>query len=262
MSAKITFYLETDDPGRIPVNSLRSALNDITGLLGDVETEVAHSGRRHLSWDVTNIGFGSALIELEATPIEEDLELADSVVEATFSGLGIIAGQPVRPNHFTDEALEHAQRLTRLLGDGISGITISTEENIRPVHIREHLAGNVRQILEHTESYGSVEGVLEVLSSRGALHFSIRNVSTRKRVRCNFGEDLVNEALAAWRKRIVVFGRLRVDNQGNIRTVWAWNISVLRPSDELPGPEDVKGLLPNMREGLSSEEYTRDRYGQ
>ena len=116
------------------------------------------------------------------------------------------------------------------------------------------------QILEHMESYGSVEGVLEVLSSRGSLlYFSLKDVLTGKRVRCNFNEDLVAQALEAWRKRVVVFGRIRADNLGNPRTVLVWSISVLPLPEELQQLEEIKGVSPDMTGGLSSEKYAKER---
>ena len=245
MPSKISFFLESEDPRRISVNSLRSALDGFSNLLGEVEREISHTSRRTLSWDITDIRFGSALVQLEALPTgQQEVELTSSVIEATFLGLESIITDTSRPEYFNDEALEWSRRMTRILGDGISRITVSIDNGSKNIHITEHLAGNVRQILQSMEAYGSIEGYLDVLSSRSAtLHFSVRESLTNRIVRCNFDEDLVEQALEAWRKRVIVFGRIQADNRGNPRTLWVWTMNVIKGPSDIPSIDDVEGVL-------------------
>ncbi|MCH7626230.1 MAG: hypothetical protein IIC83_09930 [Chloroflexi bacterium] len=264
MPSKISFFLESEDPRRISVNSLRSALDGFSNLLGEVEREISHTSRRTLSWDITDIRFGSALVQLEALPTgQQEVELTSSVIEATFLGLESIITDPSRPEYFNDEALEWSRRITRILGDGISRITVSIDNGSKNIHITEHLAGNVRQILQSMEAYGSIEGYLDVLSSRSAtLHFSVRESLTNRIVRCNFDEDLVEQALEAWRKRVIVFGRIQADNRGNPRTLWVWTMNVIKGPSDIPSIDDVEGVSEHITGGLPPEEYVRRRYGQ
>lgn len=260
---RITISLETRDDRRIPVESFKAALEDISVILHEVELELSEIRRARLSWNIAELSLGSATIGLEAAS-EEDSELASKTSQSVINGLELLSREQTRPEYFNDTALESARRLARVAGDGISRINLFSDVAKQQLYIIETIATNVQAILEHLEFVGSVEGTLELLSGREgeALYFRVRDVVSGAAVRCYFTEEMLEQALTDFRKRVVVSGLIQCDSSGKPRRIHVYDMELVPTVDNLPQPDDVRGILRDQTGGLSSEKYLEERFGQ
>jgi len=225
---RITLKLETD-PGQdlIPVNSFKIAIDELTTILHEVELEISQNRRGSLKWGVAVLSIGSATIGLEN--VSEEIELAQKATISSIEGLKVLSSHKIRPEYFNDNALESAQRLARLTANGISKINVFSQAHNLQLYVTEQIAVNIADILEHIEYLGSVEGFLELISGREgyALYFRVRDVVSGKVVRCFFPENILDSALSAFRKRVIVYGLIKSDNVGNPRTIRVQNMETL-----------------------------------
>lgn len=259
---RITINLETKEPGRVPVGSFREALAELAAMLHHVEIQVSEDRRSRVSWDISELGLGSATISLEPAS-EEYSELAAQVTQSVISGLRSLSEERIRPEFFSDAALEGARRLARLVDDRVDRINLFSNVPEQQLYITEGIAVNVGAILEHLEFMGSVEGRLELLSGREGErpYFGVRDVVSRASVRCYFPEDMLEQALQAFRKRVVVHGLMRSDSSGKPRRIRVHGMELVPGLEALPQPEDVRGTMKGQTGGLSSERYVEERFG-
>ncbi len=225
---RITLKLETQ-PGQdlIPANSFKIAIDELTTILHEVELEISQNKRGSLNWGVADLSVGSATISLEN--VSDEIELGQKSTISYIEGLQLLNSHKIRPEYFNDNALESAQRLARLTSDGVSKINVFSHAHNLQLYVTEQIAVNIADILEHIEYLGSVEGSLELISGRDgyALFFRVRDVVSGKVVRCFFPENILDDALNAFRKRVIVYGLIKSDNIGNPRTIRVQNMETL-----------------------------------
>ena len=243
---RISISLQSEDK-YIPVDAFKTAVDELTTMLHEVEIEISEARRSKLQWNITELSLGSATIGLEAISTE-DLELAAKTESAVVEGLCSLRESNKRPQYFNDTALESARRLARIRTDGISRINVFSNVPNQQLYITEEISVNVGTILENMEFIGSVEGILELLSGREGqpLYFRVRDIVTGASVRCYFPEEMLEQALAHFRKRVIVSGLILVDNSGRPRQIRIKEIETVPGVTNLPQPEDVGGLLKDI----------------
>ncbi len=97
---------------------------------------------------------------------------------------------------------------------------------------------------ERTESFGSIEGVVEMLSVHGREpKFRVYRASDGRGIEVTGSEDVFEMARESLRKRVVVSGRLRRNVHGMPESMEAWEMEVLPPDSELPQASNLKGIL-------------------
>jgi hypothetical protein len=159
--------------------------------------------------------------------------------------------------------LEEARHLAKIAGDGVSRINLFSDVPGQQLYITETIAINVQAILEHLEFIGSVEGPLELLSGREGEppYFRVRDVVSGAGVRCFFSEQMLEQALRWFRKRVIVSGLIQCDSSGKPRIIHIDNMELVPTMEELPQPEDVRGIMKGQTGGLPSERYVKERWG-
>lgn len=259
---RITISLETREIGRVPLESFQAALEDLSTILHEVELELSEHRRTKLSWDIAQLGLGSATIGLEPTS-KEDSDLADRTSQTVVRGLKQLSREQTRPELFNDTALERARHLAKISGDGVSRINLFSDLPGQQLYVTETIAINAQAILEHLEFVGSVEGGLELISGREgeALYFRVKDVVSGAGVRCFFPEQMLEQALAWFRKRVLVSGVIQCDSSGKPRRIHVDNMELVPLMESLPQPDDVKGIMKDQTGGLPSERYLKEQFG-
>ncbi len=257
---RFVFRLLAKDSARVKVRALEETLDDLTVILSEVEGEIA--GRRgQLSWEIADLGVGSAILAIEpaAALSPNVIELASHVGHAVTGGLRVLANGAVRPQFFSNRALDHAARLARRLGDGLAGIGLSFDED--HVEMAPAVESNVRGILEYIETIGSVEGILEVIAGPEGQspYFYVRESVYGNRVKCVLQEAMIQEALERFRKRVLVTGAIKYDSSGQPQSVRVESMESMPSQEQLPQPNDVRGILGDLS-GMNPEDYVEYRF--
>ena len=101
---------------------------------------------------------------------------------------------------------------------------------------------------------GAIEGTIENLIGHNELYFSLYDVLTKERVRCNFDARLQEHVRAAWQSRVVVEGRIKHGPDGVPKSMEVSRI-VERPSME--GLPQFKDFSVDITGGIESSEFVR-----
>lgn len=224
---------------RIPSDRFRRAVNAFLDLVEQVGREV--SGRK-VDWIVSVKG-GSA--HLSATPEAAPHLPAAEIVRVISSGVRLVERRAQRPRYFSDDALESMRELaTSADGRGLVRASI-TAGSVKPVAVSRRTADHVDVLLEaFVKDHGTIEGRLESLSRRGGPHFFVFDALTDEAVRCYIPEAKMQEAIAAFGRRVAVTGLVRYrKSTGQPLSVEVDDIFTFPAEETLPKADDVYGIL-------------------
>lgn len=253
---RITIVLEPKI-GLIPLTSFRIAIEQLTILLNEVAKEISEPKPSRISWGVAELSLSSpAKISVESTE-EETERISGRIFSVVVDGFTNLLKKKVRPEYFNDSALESAQRLARLSTDHLARVNIYSDIPDQQVYLSEQIAVNITDILEYLDYDGSVEGKLEVISGREGqrIFFSVQDRVNNVSVRCYIPDDLLDNALNAFRKRVIVSGIIKSDNNGIPRSIRVEIIEIVPDEESLPQAEDIIKALGKGRFGIQPYEH-------
>jgi hypothetical protein len=247
---RITIVLEPKTE-LVSLSSFRTAIEQLTILLNEVASEISEPKPHRISWGVAQLSLDSpAKISVES--IEEAEGIDERTATVVVEGFTKLQKERIRPKYFNDNALESAQRLVRLTTDHLARVNIYTDIPDQQVYLTEQIAVNIASILEYLDYYGSVEGRLELISGREGqpLYFRVQDRINNISVRCNIPDALLDKALSAFRKRVIVSGIIKSDNTGIPRSIRAESIEIVPSEESLPQAEDIVKELKGSRFGI------------
>lgn len=197
-----------------------------------------------IGWAVS-VAEGSNLIIAEGEPAATGVELEDvyQTVGAFNSGMDVLRRGTVEPpRYFANGALERVRKLATLGARPQLVVEVGANGNRIPVGSQVLASvGNIQGKLY--SAIGSVEGQLQTLSDRGKIHFYVFDSLRDKRVICTFDDELTDQAMSAWRKRVSVSGVVTYRENGIPVRVKVHHIRVFRDPSELPPPQSVRGIF-------------------
>lgn len=256
------------DLGAITARALQDAIAIHLRMLKDYDRGLSSEQgelRSTLEWVVTGVGPGSVVLDVRPESQVEGLDVGPDVVRAYVEGWARIEHDAATPPFLTDEAMRHARKLTKLMGNqGVSGLAVVSVNGRgdERVDITPKAAVNIAQLLSPARRHaiGSVEGRVETVSIRGSPRCIIYHSRTKKAITCvSDDEDLLKQAAAALGRRILVRGVVYYNARGEPVKVAADGIRVLRERHELPTTADLAGSDPDFTGGVSAEEFLRQQ---
>ena len=190
-----------------------------TGLLGEIAEEACGDGES-IHWEIS-VSEGSLLIAADLPP----------TVDAAIAGRvrAIMTNPPSRIRSELN-GFPRLEPVTRLL----------TGEERRDILREEHPEPD-RHPSQDAE-YDTVEGILDTLSSRGQVRFTISEPIWNMGVRCTVPDDLVDNMQGMWRQRVAAHGMVHYDRNGLPTSIRAEEVELF-PYDETP-IEAYRGLYP------------------
>src|SRR5690606_25750314 len=124
------------------------------------------------------------------------------------------------PAELHDQVREYAKRLSRLIA--------------------------VSEILDWKyEDLGTVEGTLEVVSAHNGYEIRLYEPVWLQPVRCTFDEDLLEDVLRNFKRRVEVSGLIRYTKDGMPVSAKVLKIEPMPDPSQLPSWREVKGILRN-----------------
>lgn len=235
--------------GRISLNQLEQLAEALRELAGQVADEYPQAGRGSFDFVVAEAHTGGSLdVVVGARPKRAGIEapVGEHLLAAVTEGLQKVNSQAVRPPYFSDRALEAAKRLHSIRSGEITGVRVS-DGHAKPVDLGPSLSENVDRILraERIESIGSVEGRIEEINIHNTWTFAVWDAVSGRRYDCKVGRDFnLNELMNAFGRRVLVRGLLSEPRTRRGRPrVEVRSLRILRDPDELPGADDVRGIL-------------------
>ena len=234
---KVTLTL---DAGALPSGKFIAAVTSFFRLLNSVADSATHT-KNAVEW-LVEVQKGSAIIQAEAVPNNVDIRYVPEAVQAITSGLYTLEeGHGERPPHFTDEAMKAVRTLSRLSS---SEVFVRVTANDFVGRLSTQAVASVDSVLEASYSdYGSIEGRLEVVSIRQSPKFNLYDDLTDQAVVCHFKETRLPDVMAAFNRRVSVWGDIRYRKDGLPVNIQVEGFSVFGAENELPSINDIVGIL-------------------
>jgi hypothetical protein len=236
--------LTLDLEGNLPLEKFERAVVAFFDLIKEVTKEALRENQQ-IRWTVT-VRAGSAILNAIPHYAEDVAPQAREILYAVPSGIKAIEkGAKEAPKYFNREAIRAVKKLGSLQGLKPTDITavkirsVSEKAVVTPksVVVADSLIGGQRQ------SYGAIEGKMQTITDRDGFRFVVYDSLYDHRVDCFFDEELMDKALANFRKRVRVSGLVQYDRAGEPVSIKVDDIYVFRPNSELPSVREMRGIL-------------------
>lgn len=243
--------------------SYKDALDAFLGLLHELDvsfTQQAGKSGSSIKWLIRSTHTSNPTIELLGELKLDDLDVSDKVIRAALDYLTILENRPVRPSGLTYAGLERCQNLGAIISrDTISAAYIRALN--REVVVSEHLDINIRELMgQKIEVLGSIEGELSMVTLRGRSYFNVYSDVTGKATRCYFDTSMRERIREALGHFVFVKGLIRsFTHEEGQELVYIEDLQIIK-EEQLPTPEDIRGIMPNLTEGKPSERYLKERW--
>lgn len=236
--------LTLDLRGELPAEKFERAISAFFVLIREV-TNKALSEKQRIRWTVT-VRSGSAIVN--AIPhFDADTERpAMEILHAVPSGIrSLESGVEEMPKLFTRDAVKAVRILGKLRGmkaTDLTAIRIRSDSDksvvtTKSVAVVDTLIGGQRQ------SYGAIEGKMQTITERGGFRFVIYDSLHDQRIDCFIDEELMEEAVRNFGKRVRVSGLVQFDRLGDPVSIKVTEIYVFRPNNELPSVREMRGIF-------------------
>lgn len=222
-------------------DTFRRLVSAFVDLLNAVTDKAAGGGKRAV-WNM-GVSEGSRLVTATAVADRATEQVAQRVIRAIPDGLRRLEkGTPVPPDLFDQRALRAARELASIPKERkLTYVTFHAAGN--PVLLSEKSADTAVKLLGQHQALGSVEGKLQTISERGTLQFVVFDSLYDKGVNCFMDEGIMEQAMQAFRKRVVVTGMVQYDQEGRPVSIRVDNIRVFKDLNELPPIKEFRGLF-------------------
>lgn len=193
-SDTITFALE----GEVNLDDLAAALPALKGLIDGLGSDVAPGAA--VDWVIDGLSVGSAV--LTARGESDNMTAVETIASAYLTvGQALERGGsiPYAPN-----IQRYAQGLVSLLNDRLTAVRFETADAEAIVHFEAQLVPTERP--ELLRAFGAVEGVVQTLSNRKGLRFTLYDTLFDKPVSCYLIEGQEGIMRDAWGRRALVEG--------------------------------------------------------
>jgi len=202
MSDTLTLILD----GTVTLQDFAEAIEHFHGLVGSLSREVAQG--ISIDWVVTELESGSAIATIQGRGAPAGVEKVVRAYERVGTAL-----QSRQELPFSAQVQREARALAALVNGQIEAVRFETQEMDALIRHMGDLPFGVsaRAGEQQADAFGAVEGIVEALSRRRGLRFTLYDLLYDKAVSCYLEpghEDIMRDV---WGKRAIVHGRVRRD---------------------------------------------------
>lgn len=204
-------------PDRVPYRQFGDAVRAFASLLDQIASDACGDSGA-VEWEIS-VSEGSLLIHA-ALPETMDAGEKRSVCNAI-----------QRPTKSLRRRLNRFPRTT-------PATRLLTGEERRDILAETHEETDLHPC--QSAEYGTVEGILDTLSARRGLQFTISEPIWDTAVKCTVPDELADAMQSMWRQRVAAHGVVRYNRDGHPASIRAEEVELL-PFDETP-IEAYRGL--------------------
>ncbi len=178
---------------------------------------------------------------------ETDISHANRVFNEYLDGCKLIDEKVMMPENFDDEILDSLQRTFKPLTDGIKEIAYSYRQ--KRINPSINIIDDVKNVIAHEkkESYycwTTLEGaLLSIISSAEKKRvFKIKDMLLPRTIKCYFNDDILDEVLGAFEKRVAVYGKTIYNTHDIPVQIHVEKFEIFPDENELPRYEDLPSI--------------------
>ena len=188
-------------------------------LLDDVDAAHSPDDQPTMRWRLGELKSGSAVVSFVEAGRRTDGHQSINVPLLCVRGVRELEDGISEPSTFDLDALGLVQRIGRVIGDGVSGFGLESEDSGDHAEFTSTAAGNAQRLLARASTLGAVEGRLDAVNTHGNLRFTVWDDVSGYAVPCRFDDSLFDEVVRALRTKVLVTGRVRRNPDGRPREI-------------------------------------------
>lgn len=238
---KTDLTLEITGKTVTPEKFMRS-VRSFFAILKEVTSQVA--GKQEAVQWVVQVSEGSNLVGVDPVPGYSPA-IVSEIIRAVSDGIDTMETRAATPRYFSERAIKSLRDLADVAGTTTEDdTTVRVWAKKKPLPVTHKSVAHVAELLETGhEDYGSIEGRLRTVSDKGGLHFVVKEPILNHEVRCFIPEELIDTAVANFRNRVEVYGRIKYRKDGKAVSIDVDDIVPFPPKETLPSYRDVRGIL-------------------
>ena len=237
-NSSIQFTIDAD---MVSASDFKNSIDDLYDILLNMSGNV-YGDAKAVTW-LVSVESGSNRVVWYPEASDKNANPA-MVIGAINDGIKSLSETDKRPKYFNDNSLFRLRTITRRFSgkNGKSMASIGT--NGKSLPLIHNIQQNINSILSgRHQDYGSVEGVLESISSKRGLYFAVYDKILKRSIRCKFNEMLIDKAKEAFMKKVLVSGSITYDKDGYPQAVKVEEMDIFPPKESLPTYNDILGIL-------------------
>jgi len=232
----------TLDGSEIAAEKFVKSVSEFVAIIRDV-TESLSGEKSSIKW-IVSVEKGSPKVHFTPRRIKENPAVVKSTIDAVKNGFLEIEQRSGRPSYWSDASIKSAKEIAsvyspnenaldviRVCSDGgYATMTKKTSTNV------VSLVGNEKR------AFGAVEGRLRTVTESGGLHVVVQDALTHNNIRCFIEDTDTDRFVAAFKKRVSIYGEIRYARDGTQLSIKASDIRVMRESTKLPSIDEMIGI--------------------
>ena len=236
MNDKIEIKIEASD---LTPEAFLKAAESFLDIVQGVGKNISSSP---IDWRV-EVAEGSAILRVRAG--NPNAESARSI-EAIYRGMrSLRSGAKATPIGFSQKEVRSAKALASVI-DGTRIQTISFKNGGEAEDFPRAIIAVADAILtgENYTAFGSIEGKIDSLSDKHVFTCSVFDPNLDREITCYFQkQDVVEEAVRGFRKRVLVAGLIRYGKEGYPTSIIVDSVRIFPDESELPSLEEIRALF-------------------
>lgn len=150
------------------------------------------------------------------------------------------------PNDHSEEALKYLKQIGEVADDASAPKFWFKKSS---VEVTKKIADDIDEYLKtgifsrgSYQDYGSVEGILQLVSEYKKPEVAITDRLTNKKIKCFLNKELMHEALQIFGQRVGAYGKINYRADGTIVNINAEKFYKFPASESIPSFRDVIGI--------------------
>jgi hypothetical protein len=260
---KIQLRGSASDNENVRLTDFIEELTAIRETLIEIDKKISESKTPTTDYRIIDLTHSSpSTVLIEAIP-SDSIDRAIDVVETFFYGLEKIQ-KGIAPDNFDSPILEKYKKISTGFKRRVDDVTFFYKDN--KIQIDRNLEHKIALILGEDEiGDGFVEGSLEMINfHKGINKFNIYPSIGPDKIVCHFSGEILSQAIHAVGEYIRVIGKLKYKKRDRFPyAIEVLEIKIHPQEKDLPTLFSLRGIAPNILDGLSSEEFVKKvRYGR
>jgi len=245
--------------GTISLESFLTVIDSSFEILKDLDSAISLEPKGSLDWVITGLHEGSLSVEVQSNPKGQLKDYGTKVSERYLDGIHIIHEEGITPPYFSDRSLKLVRTVAKALkGNGADAMHILDPASGKSAELDARIEKTTSQLMgSRYESFGSVEGTLEMISIHRRPRFNVYHAVTLRAVQCTLPDELREEVAGSLGRRVTASGLITYNAKDEPRSIKLEELKVIPKEEELPNIAQFIGSDPDFTGDMSTAEYIR-----
>lgn len=227
----------TLDGSEITAEKFVKSVSAFVAIVRDV-TESLSGEKNSIKW-IASVEKGSTKVHFTPRPIKANPAVIKSTIGVVKNGFLEIEQRGGRPSYWSDASLKSAKEIASVYSpseNALDVIRVSSDGGYASV-AKKTSTNVVSLVGNEKRAWGTVEGRLRTVTESGG-----QDASTHNNIRCFIEDTDTDRFVAAFKKRVSVYGEIRYARDGAPLSIKASDIRVMRESTKLPFIDKMIGI--------------------